>query len=296
MTDTNPTRRFSTDSVVVGVDGSPGSEAALRWANENADLFGTVSPLAAWELPITPDLLTRPSVPADRAAFRELAESRSTSTVSAVDPDLLDRLTLVEKPAAAALLDAATDADLLVVGTRGRGTVTSALLGSVSAHCVAQSTVPVAVVPEGFVRPRPNTIVVGVDGSQNAAAALRWALDHAPPPAKVIIVGCYSVLAYSEAGLDAPIDMIDNEVRETLRRTLADAIVRTGQPPAIELRIEPRDPRVALREIAEADGDLLVVGARGVSGLARLMLGSVANALIHHPSVPTVVVPAAETP
>jgi nucleotide-binding universal stress UspA family protein len=82
-----------------------------------------------------------------------------------------------------ALLDTATGADLLVVGARGRGALRG-LLGSVSHQCVHHAACPVVVVPGGEAVPSAASwerVVVGVDGSDASAAALRWALEEAAP-------------------------------------------------------------------------------------------------------------------
>ena len=60
--------------------------------------------------------------------------------------------------------------------------------------------------------------------------------------------------------------------------------------PPVELAVVPGDPRAVLRTMGD-DADLLIVGARGHGVLDRLLLGSVASALAHHPTVPTIVVP-----
>ena len=79
----------------------------------------------------------------------------------------------------AKLLEATHDAQLLVVGSRGVGALKGALLGSVSHHCTMHSAVPVAVVRENAGWSHTDEVVVGIDGSAEAAAALRWAIREA---------------------------------------------------------------------------------------------------------------------
>lgn len=305
MTDAAEQLNGKNDSVIVGVDGSAGAVSALRWAHGLSDVLGSVTPVIAWHLPVGFDLMTRPPTAADHAIHRGSAEVRMKNTVSAVDDDLLDRAVLVEHSPAAGLIEAAADAgaELLVVGTHGRGSVASALLGSVSARCVEQSPIPVAIIPPDWSSDAPlETIVVGVDGSDNAEAALRWAFRHAKPEMKIIAVGCYSILAYGEVGLEPPIEALESKLRQTVTDAVARVMAENeGDPdvasgPEVEVRIEPRDPRAALRAIVGEEGDLLVIGSRGVSGLAHLILGSVASALVHHPTAPTIMVPASNRP
>lgn len=89
---------------------------------------------------------------------------------------------VVREPAVAGLLAASQDADLLVLGARGLGGFRSLLLGSVSEQCLHHATCPVAVVHATGTEnpdPGPERIVVGIDGSESAQKALRWALDAA---------------------------------------------------------------------------------------------------------------------
>lgn len=83
--------------------------------------------------------------------------------------------------------------------------------------------------------------------------------------------------------------------RELLEAGVAAILSDLDGHPPVELRVMHGDPRVALRTTSDA-ADLLVVGSRGQGVLDRLLLGSVANALAHHPTVPTIVVPDREVP
>jgi len=142
-----------TRGIVVGVDGSEGSKRALEWAAGEARLRA---------VPLEVVLVWLPSVliyagagwsAADNDTFEGLLESareRLERTCESVAP-ALDGLevkrTVVEGTAARALMDAAVDADLLVVGTRGHGGFAGLLLGSVSAQCAHHSPCPVVIVP-----------------------------------------------------------------------------------------------------------------------------------------------------
>lgn len=135
------------ERIVVGVDGSEGSKAALRWAlGYAADTGGEVTALITWAHP-TYYGLGAPMVEEDldQAASTTLAESVGEATAQP-DKAVPVQQNVVRGLAAQALLDAAASADLLVVGSRGHGGFTGALLGSVSQHCVHHSPCPIVVV------------------------------------------------------------------------------------------------------------------------------------------------------
>ena len=132
--------------VVVGVDGSPGSVEALRWALEQARVTGAeIRALMAWDLPTTYGYA--PTY--DDIDWAEAAQETLDQAVADVrqDPSVKLSTELIRGHAANVLIKASHDADLLVVGSRGHGTVTEMLVGSVSRHCVHHAACPVVVVP-----------------------------------------------------------------------------------------------------------------------------------------------------
>jgi nucleotide-binding universal stress UspA family protein len=147
-------------TIVVGVDGSEGAERALRWAVEEAALRrAQLRVVHAWRVPLLeaapePFVLALPIPDAHLEAIGDAYRSRAAALLDdaverAVDGDPgleLDRV-LLEGPAAAELLRAAEDADLLVVGSRGRGGFAGLLLGSVGQHVAQHAPCPVVIVP-----------------------------------------------------------------------------------------------------------------------------------------------------
>jgi nucleotide-binding universal stress UspA family protein len=134
--------------VIVGVDGSAGAHAALVWAAAEARLRGAqlqivrTWPLDPPGLPVTASG-SAPVDPRARAAEHEVeAESEAVR-----GNDLTISPLIRQGMAGEVLVDVSEGADLLVVGTRGRGSVRSLLLGSVSAHVASHSRCPVVVVP-----------------------------------------------------------------------------------------------------------------------------------------------------
>jgi nucleotide-binding universal stress UspA family protein len=137
--------------IVVGVDGSASADEALRWAVRQAELSGgTVAALLAWQYPVAvTGLGLAPIVMYDDSSFHERAEKVLAEAIArAVDPasDVPVHPRAVFGPPAQVLLDAAGDADLLVVGSRGHGGFAGTLLGSVSQNCVHHARCPVVVI------------------------------------------------------------------------------------------------------------------------------------------------------
>jgi nucleotide-binding universal stress UspA family protein len=135
--------------IVVGVDGSPSSKEALRWAARQASMTGArVQAVIAWNLPVITGGYAWPPVGGLAATdFGELARQVLTDAVSgALGPGTQAELIVRQGSAPGVLIEAAAGADLLVVGSRGHGGFTEALLGSVSQHCVHHAACPVVVI------------------------------------------------------------------------------------------------------------------------------------------------------
>ena len=156
------------------------------------------------------------------------------------------------------------------------------------------TTTPAA--PEADAEALRGRIVVGVDDSEQAAAALRWALAegvlrqatvevvHAwSPPVSALPFGATLHLRAHEGEIDA---VARASVDEFVDAALAEM---DEQPPEVLRTILPGSPAMTLVEVAES-ADLLVVGSHGRTGLSRLVLGSVAMACVQHAPCPVVVV------
>lgn len=132
--------------IVVGVDGSEPSLAALHWAVRQAKLTGAaVDAVTAWSYPagygMAPVL--------DEYDFQDGAKQGLADALRTVDPDVPVRAVVLEGRAAEALLRQAQGADLLVVGSRGHGALAAPFLGSVSLSCVLHAHCPVLVLRDG---------------------------------------------------------------------------------------------------------------------------------------------------
>jgi nucleotide-binding universal stress UspA family protein len=131
--------------IVVGVDGSAQSLAALEWAITEARLRqGRIRLITAWYYPPLASTVGDGIID---DTFRKAAEQAHADALKTVtDAGVAVTGQIVENSPAAALLAAAADADLLIVGSRGHGGFTGLLLGSVSAHVVHHSPCPVLIV------------------------------------------------------------------------------------------------------------------------------------------------------
>jgi nucleotide-binding universal stress UspA family protein len=278
----------STRRVVVGVDGSTGARAALAWALPEAARRGAaVDVVSAFPVEVhwlDPLLLDTARIDA--------ARSRTTALVEQVvdevrgDPAVASHpgvagleivVHVVAGPPAPKLVELSEAAELLVVGSRGRGAARSALCGSVALHCAAHARCPVVVVhpatgPEG----EPARVVVGLDGTRQARAALASAMEHAAR----IDATVDAIVAYDTPHYWAePLSDIAPSPEETRRQALESGqriVAETAGPgDAVPVRaVEGPPAEVLVRESVGAR--LLVVGSRSRNPLEGLALGSVA--------------------
>lgn len=131
-------------------------------------------------------------------------------------------------------------------------------------------------------------VVVGVDGSENATSAINWAIHNAKSGDTVVLItGWHPVIPPPEMAVAYVDD--DSGMRKILEDQLTAAKkVAEGSGVTVESKFVHVDPRTAL---LEETCDVIVVGARGHSGLAGLLLGSTADYIARHAKVPVVIVP-----
>jgi nucleotide-binding universal stress UspA family protein len=148
------------------------------------------------------------------------------------------------------------------------------------------------------------TIVVGVDGSAPSHEALRWAAAEAElRDAQLVAVHVWTFVPPTPIGEPGMIPMPAGDYGAQLEaeRVAGDAeleravaeVFPSGPPTGLELRLAEGDAADALVHAAEG-ADLLVVGSRGRSGIASVLLGSVSRHVVSHARCPVVVVKAAE--
>ena len=295
--------------VVVGVDGSPGSRAALVHALITAARRGgDLDVVSSYAIELyylggapldVPDLAGVRDDTHDRVA--DLVEEVRTESAVASVPGIADvtvRLVVSEGPAVQALVDRAEGAELLVVGSRGRGAMRSALLGSVALHCATHAPCPVLVVhPVPADHTPSGRVVVGVDGSPSSREALVAAVAEAGRiGAEVEAVASY-VMADAWTDLSTVIQPTDERVRDELRQRTEQSVAEVlaaraaDAGPAPKVRTEVLEgPAAEVLVTAARGADLLVVGSRGRGALRGLLLGSVALHCAMHAPCPVLVV------
>lgn len=293
-----------TRTLLVGVDGSPASTAALSWALAAAPAYDAdVEVLHVWQWLTPPFDLVVPDNPAQLAALaRRSVDSqleRAAARLAAGPAPERVRTLAVEGDPAAVLVSEAASADVLVLGRHGQLAVVRRLwgptLGSVASHCLSRSPVPVAVVPDGTDAGPPRRVVVGMDGSAASAQALRWASGHAGAVGAPLV----AVLTWQLTTLPAPSSFRPGfvppladwqaEAEANLRSAVEAALLpeRAGQVQQVVLH----EPAAAGLLGAVDERDLLVLGDRGRGGFSRLLLGSVSRQCAEHATCPVVVVP-----
>ncbi len=130
----------------MGVDGSPSSQQALRWAARQAELTGaTLEAIAVWEWPTTYGWAVPLPADFDPAADATTVVDQELQVVRQAHPAVPITVRVEEGHPAPVLVAASEGAELLVVGSRGHGAFSGMLIGSVSEHCVTHAHCPVLV-------------------------------------------------------------------------------------------------------------------------------------------------------
>jgi nucleotide-binding universal stress UspA family protein len=141
------------------------------------------------------------------------------------------------------------------------------------------------------------SVIVGVDGSANSIAALKWAARYAKSTdciVHAVYVWSYPITAIAPApigGGAAPPELMADAASEALTGILADADL-PDDIHVVHVVREGSTSKVLLEYAKDSHAEILVVGARGHGGFTGLLLGSVANAVINHAPCPVAVIPA----
>lgn len=274
-----------TDRVVVGIDASEQARAAAVWAAHEATLRGVGLTLVHSVLPPTAASSFGPGLPVGLDVMDDLTD-RARAELESIAATLpaTDVLTHVEIGSpSGALLEASEAAELVVIGSRGRGGFAGLLLGSVGAQVAAHAACPVVVV-RGDLGVTPSRVVVGIDGSPASEAALAFAFDEASRHGWSLTavhawdVPAYDLLVVPNAPVPVPLsDVADDEIR-----LAAEALAgfETDYPDVeVEQRLVRAAPVAALLDAA-AGAALIVVGTRGHGQMVGALLGSVSNGIL----------------
>jgi nucleotide-binding universal stress UspA family protein len=278
--------------IVVAVDGSPASNAAASWAAHAAALRNI--PLTVVHAVVTPTA-TWPPVPYPDSLAVRLEDDGKKAIMHAVkiaedampaDGKVTIGRELVYSTPAPALIKMSDEAEMIVVGTAGRGLLARGVLGSVSSTVVRNANCPVAVIHDEDLPDQHAPVLVGIDGSPTSERATALAFDEASRRGVDLI----ALHAWSDVTTEVP--FLDwATVEEEAQRSLAESLAgwRQRYPDVTVHRVVVRDqPARNLIDQAES-AQLVVVGSHGRGGLTGMLLGSVSNTILHSVRIPVIV-------
>ncbi|MDA4108543.1 universal stress protein UspA [Mycobacterium holsaticum DSM 44478] len=288
--------------VVVGTDGSESARAAVRWAAHEAAMRDApltivhvvaAGPVMAatltWPAGAIPTKLVEAEKEQGRAVLAEAVKDVDQMMAGRVRPQITAELFF--GAAVPTLVASSAEAQMLVVGSRGRTEWQRRLLGSVTNGLLHHAHCPVAVI-HGATDPlsaefaqRP--VLVGFDGSAASESAVGLAFDEADLRG----VELMALHVLSDAEVSSPFDMEWSALQSVGDQMLSErlAVWQDRHPEvAVQLVVEFDRPARQLVDHAER-AQLVVVGSRGRGGFVGMLLGSVSNAVAQESPVPVIV-------
>ncbi|WP_296374256.1 universal stress protein [Pseudonocardia sp.] len=280
-------------TVVVGVDGSEDSLRAVRWGADEAARRSVPLRLVHAFDRTAEHVVGLPALgEQDRDILLEQARRLLTEAAAVAEtafPGLEVQAQLVVGYPIPVLADESGRAQLVVLGSAGRGRFLELLAGSVASGLAAHGRCPVVVV-RGAEQDRSAPVVVGIDGTPASEAAIAFAFEtasvrHAP----LVAVHAWQTPLVGTVPPDpAVVTAAEGVAHEILAERLAGW---TEKYPDVHVRRAVVDDRPAPLLVREARGaQLLVVGSRAHGRLAGAFLGSVGHALVHRAPCPVAVV------
>ena len=278
--------------IVVAVDGSPASNAAACWAARDAAMrnipltvvHAVATPTATWPPVAYPDSLAVSLEDEGKKAILDAIKIAEDAMPADRKVDI--KRELVYSTPAPALIKMSDAAEMIVVGTAGRGLLARGVLGSVSSDVARNASCPVAVIHDEDLPDPHAPVLVGIDGSPTSERATALAFDEASRRGVDLI----ALHAWSDVATEIPyLDWAT--VEEEAQRSLAESLAgwRQRYPDVTVHRVVVRDrPARHLIDAAET-AQLVVVGSHGRGGLTGVLLGSVSNTLLHSVRIPVIV-------
>lgn len=282
--------------ILVGIDGSPESLAAVRWAARAAvlrrrpvTLMHVVSPIiVSWSIE---------AVLSDYQGWQEdnadnVIKLAQEALCAAVDGSPAPEV-LVERRhdgVMTELTEASGSADLIVIGSRGLGPVGGAVLGSVSRGLLHHARCPVVVAKDGVGRDtdRDLPVLLGIDGSPSSEAAIGFAFAEASRRG----VDLVALHAWSDVALFSFLGMDWHKLEDQGHEILGERLAGwQEQYPDVTVHRRIVCDKPARWLIDESrHSQLVVVGSRGRGGISGMLLGSVGTAVVESASAPVAVI------
>jgi nucleotide-binding universal stress UspA family protein len=286
--------------IVAGTDGTEPSLRAVEWAAMEAARRG--APLRIVAAPAIP-FRVRPGKSGQVVA----AKLRNAATwalglglerAADVAPGLSSDADLLSGPPAAALTHAARDASMLVVGTRGKGALAAAILGSVSRYSAIHALCPVVIVREETVAVH-RCLVVGVGDPQEESSALAFSFEEAALRGSALLAAHARLpsVRRAPAGAEATSGAPES-LSAAVARQLADTLAgwRDNYPGVKVSHVVVRSRPARMLAALSARSDLTVIGRHSDPDRAGQPIGSIHNALFSRARGPVAVIPSGCAP
>ncbi|MDR2280091.1 MAG: universal stress protein [Gordonia sp. (in: high G+C Gram-positive bacteria)] len=283
--------------ILVGVDGSEASTDAVKWAARAAQAEHLPLKIVAAYTSTTSDYAPGLVIPQDvidairSEATKAVQSAAETAREEVPGIDLSG--SIVEGDAARVMLELGAQAQTIVLGTRGLGSVKGLFLGSVSTNVAAHAKGRVVIVPHGALG-GDGPVVVGVDDSAISDPAVAEAYRQADLRSRPLVaVHTWTPLdadALHGFGLDeTEIDEMSKQAVEAVAERMAGY---SQDYPDVDVQrvVIPEEPAKAILDAAGDSASLIVMGSRGRGGFTGLLLGSRSQKVLHHAKVPVMIV------